>query len=157
MRCFDANESLLEANPKMSRRLSKIVAHTSRFGFIKEITPMQGTSGKELIDISKDEAPKLGKGYKYGPFGALLRRNLIEQWWKHSLTLQDDVFALSVVDEHKTDPKSKKFFPRANALQSFKTFSEIVSKKEIGIAQITNLQRDNSLDPFITGLERLNC
>ena len=138
----------------MSLRLSKIVAHTSRFGFIKEITATKGTpAAAELIDTSKDEAPKLGKGYKYGPFGSLLRRSLIEQWWKHSVTLQNDVFALSVVDTNETDPRSKKVFPRENALQSFKTFSEVVSKKEIGIAQITNLRRDNALDPFITGLE----
>eukprot|EP00112_Aurelia_sp_Birch-Aquarium-sp1_P024355 Seg7670.1 transcript_id=Seg7670.1/GoldUCD/mRNA.D3Y31 product="DNA polymerase subunit gamma-2 mitochondrial" protein_id=Seg7670.1/GoldUCD/D3Y31 len=140
----------------MSLRLSKIIAHTKRFGFIKEITATQGNPTAEL-NAAKDENPRPGKGYDYGPFGALLRRNLVEQWWKHSVTLQDDVFSLSVMDGKEVDPRSKKFLPRENALQNFKTFSEIVSQKEIGIAQITNLPRDDALDSFITGSPITEC
>ena len=134
----------------MSARFSKLVSHSKKYGFFTKKTIPKSNLESNLA-AANDVEERSSDGPRqflteYGPFGSLMRANLLEQWWKNTITLQDRIFPLSVVDalcDSETNSSRNFNLPRLRALQNYRDFTRnTLLDDEIGIAQLTTLPFD---------------
>ena len=115
-----------------SSRIHKIIEHAKKFGFLNS-------------DLKRSVND-------YGPFGSQMRKNLLDVWWKYSVTLQDNIFPLYVADIDRAstiDVNGQSNLPfRNRAENNYESFAKNISSSEIGIAQITSLPAVDNTAPY---------
>ena len=128
---------------QMTSRIRKIIEHTTRFGFINESLGARAHQKCFVVDspIQSAGQPSMPQSstYEYGPFGSQMRKNILDLWWKHSVTLQDNVFPLAVANDSGTfkEDQQEKLHSSIRAAKSYDKFVKYLLNDEIGIAQIT--------------------
>lgn len=137
-------------------KIRKLVEHAQRFGFFAESLAEKarkkyddGASEKRFADPNSGRSSLLDTYLpvqSYGPLGSQMRRNILDSWWKHSVTLQDNVFPLFVADDNDYTTTSLQrsllsIKPRADSC--YEGFAKILSSDEIGIAQVTSASQTN--------------
>ena len=147
-----------------SYRLQKLVEHCRRFGFVTEkFKTSESAYFPESISSEKDTHNRLKNStdvdvktvtYEYGSFGSLMRRNVIDQWWKHSVTFQDRVFPLFFLGRNDLDIENAvarhyAFIPRIKAQENYEKLTKEVLCKELGVAQVATQPSCNNTDSFI--------
>lgn len=123
----------------LSSKIGKLIEHVHRFGFIAESASFrvdQKGSADCLASCHSSEAIKYAPAQDYGPFGSQMRKNIVDLWWKHSVTLQDRIFPLCVTDDNMTTFTSQSAISRTRAELSYQSFAKNLSCDELGIAQI---------------------
>ncbi len=131
----------------MSSSVQKLAYHVIKYGFLSHkvcgnVEKLQAVSGQKQSNRSKDVSEY---NCGYGPYGSLMRKNIIEQWWNSTITLHDRIFPLAMIadgpSQALTDFHQTNFFhnhlstSRQRAFDNYENYANSVFDEEIGIAQ----------------------
>ena len=132
-----------------SSRVRNIIDHAKKFGFLDDSIVTRGQQKcSALEDANSSPASENSLTYPavsvhdYGPFGSQMRKNLLDLWWKYSVTLQENIFPLCVADSELSTSSTNNQLRlpyRDRAVQNYRTFAKHLSSDEVGIAQTTVL------------------
>ena len=141
-----------------SSRIQKIIEHAKKFGFLnnsltarvhKKCLAIEDASAVPISEESSDDLKITVNDY--GPFGSQMRKNVLDVWWKYSVTLQDNIFPLYVpcIDQASTvKVNGQSSLPyRIRAENNYESFAKHLSNSEVGIAQIMALPFVNNTTP----------
>ena len=129
-----------------SSRVRNIIDHARKFGFLDDSIVTRGQQRRSVLeDANSSENSLTDPSFSvrdYGPFGSQMRKNLLDLWWKYSVTLQENIFPLCAADSEllasSTNNQLKSPY-RDRAVQNYRTFAKHLSSDEVGIAQGTVL------------------